>query len=59
MTNGALVDDTVSSILNVGSSFNLSRVVDISGGEMRLRLSTSGAAVTAIIRRIEVVKTVL
>lgn len=59
MTNGTLVDDTVSSILKVGSSFNLSREVDISGGDMRLRLSTSGSAVTAIIRRIEVVKTVL
>jgi hypothetical protein len=59
MSNGTLVDDTVSSILNVGSTFNLSRVVDISGGDMRLRLSTSGSAVTAIIRRIEVVKTVL
>ncbi len=59
LNNGTLVDDTVSGILNVGSTFNLTRTVDISGGNMRLRLATSTAGVTATIRRVEVIKSVL
>lgn len=59
LNNGTLVDDVVTDILNVGASFNLTRTVDISGGNMRLRLATTTGGVIATVRRIEVVKSVL
>lgn len=59
LNNGTNVDDVVTDILNVGASFNLTRTVDISGGNMRLRLATTTGGVIATVRRIEVVKSVL
>lgn len=59
MNNGTLVDDNVVGKLKVGSAFNYSVNVDISAGNMRLLVASSSAGVTAIARRIEVVKSVL
>jgi len=54
LNNGTLVDDTVYAKLKVGSNFNLSVSVDISGGNMRLMVSSSTAGVTVRARRIQV-----
>ena len=54
LNNGTLVDETVYAKLKVGSNFNLSVSVDISGGNMRLRVSSSTAGVTVRVRRIQV-----
>lgn len=59
LNNGTLVDDTVYAKLKIGSNFNLSISVDISGADMRLRVASSTAGVTVRARRIEVVKSVL
>lgn len=59
VTNGTLVDDTVSAVLRVGSNFNLSITVDISGADMRLRAASTTAGVTVTARRVEVIKSVL
>lgn len=59
VNNGTLVDDTIVGIIKVGSSFNVTRTVDISGGNMRLMIASTTAGVTATVRRIEVVKSVL
>jgi len=59
LTNGTLVDDNLVSKLKVGSTFNLTTTVDISGADMRLRCASSTAGVTVTVRRVEVVKTVL
>lgn len=59
LTNGTLIDDTQSAILKIGTNFNLSISVDISGVDMRLRAASSTAGVTVTARRIEVVKSVL
>lgn len=52
-------DDTNYARLRVGSNFNVSITVDVSGGNMRLRAATTGTAITVTARRIEVVKSVL
>jgi len=57
--DGTNVDDNQSSILKLGGNFNLTVAVDISGGNMRLRLTSTSAGVTATVRRLEVVKSVL
>jgi hypothetical protein len=54
LNNGTVVDDSVSSVLRVGSNFNISLSVDISGGNMRLRVSSSTAGVTVRVRRLGV-----
>jgi hypothetical protein len=59
VTDGTNVDDNQSGILRIGGNFNLSVTVDISGADMRLRITSSTAGVTVTARRIEVVKTVL
>ena len=59
LNNGTLVDDTSYSLLKVGSNFNLTLSVDISGADMRLRAASSSAGVTVTARRIEVVKSIL
>lgn len=59
LTNGTLVDDNLASKLKVGSNFNLTTNVDISGANMRLMIASSTAGVTVTARRIEVVKSVL
>lgn len=56
---GTNVDDTVYARLRVGSNFNVSLTVDISGGQMRLRASSSSAGITLTARRLEVIKTTL
>jgi len=45
--------------LKVGSNFNATIDVDVSGGSMRLKITSSTAGVTATVRRIEVVESVL
>lgn len=59
LNNGTLVDDNLTSKLKVGSAFNLTTTIDISGGNMRLMCASSSAGVTVTARRIEVVKSVL
>lgn len=59
VNNGSAVDDNKTSILKVGSNFNESVNVDISGANMRLLIASSSAGVTATVRRIEVIKTTL
>lgn len=59
INNTSTVDDTIISIIKVGSSFNVTRTVDISGGNMRLMVASTTAGVTATARRVEVVKSVL
>jgi hypothetical protein len=59
VTDGSSVDDNQSGILKLGSNFNLSVSVDISGANMRLLVASTTAGVTATVRRIEVVKSVL
>jgi len=54
LNNGTVVDDTIYGKLKVGSNFNLSISVDISGGNMRLLAASSTAGVTVRARRIEV-----
>lgn len=55
LNDGTSVDDTVYSILRLGSNFNIAISVDISGGNMRLRASSSTAGVTVRARRIGVI----
>lgn len=59
LNNGTLVDDNKTSLLSVGSNFNLTSSVDISGGNMRLMVGSTTAGVTVTARRIEVVKSLL
>lgn len=59
LNNGTVSDDNKSSILKVGANFNFQTSVDVSGGNMRLRASSTTAGVTVTARRIEVVKTLL
>lgn len=59
INDGTLVDDTVYARLALGSDFNLSISVDISGADMRLRAASTTAGVTVTARRIEVVKSIL
>ena len=59
VNNGSAVDDNKTSILKVGSAFNESVTVDISGANMRLMVASSSAGVTVTVRRIEVIKTTL
>lgn len=59
INNTTTSDDTMISIIKVGTAFNLTRTVDISGGNMRLVLASTTAGVTATVRRIEVVKSVI
>lgn len=59
LNNGTLVDDNLVSKLKVGSNFNLTTNVDISGGNMRLMIASTTGGVTVTARRIEVVKSVL
>lgn len=59
VTDGTNVDDTEYAKLKLGSAFNLVVSVDISGADMRLRVSSSTAGVTVTARRIEVVQSVL
>jgi hypothetical protein len=59
LTNGTLIDDTQYAKLKVGSNFNLSLSVDVSGADMRLRAASTSAGVTVTARRIEVVQSVL
>ena len=59
VNNGSSVDDDKKSILKVGSNFNESVNVDISGANMRLMVASSSAGVTVTARRIEVLKTTL
>lgn len=55
LNNGTAIDENVVSRLRVGSNFNLVVSGDISGGNMRLRVSSSTAGVTVRARRIGVV----
>lgn len=55
LNNGSVADDNVTSKLRVGSNFNVTLSVDISGGNMRLRVSSTTAGVTVRARRIGVV----
>jgi hypothetical protein len=59
INNGTLVDDNKVSVIKVGSSFNLTSLVDISGGNMRLMVASTTAGATVTVRRVEVVKSVL
>jgi hypothetical protein len=54
LNNGSVADDTVYAKLKVGANFNLSLSVDVSGGNMRLRASSSTAGVTVRARRLAV-----
>lgn len=56
---GTNVDDTEYAKLKLGSNFNLTLTVDISGGNMRFRAASTTGGVTVRARRIEVVKNVL
>lgn len=55
INNGTAADDTVYAKLKIGSNFNVVIKVDISGGNMRLRASSSTAGITVKARRIGVV----
>lgn len=59
LNNASTSDDSIISKLKVGSAFNLTTTVDVSGGMMRLRCASTTAGVTITARRIEVVKSVL
>lgn len=59
VTNGTAVDDTLYARLRVGANFNLSVNVVINGANMELQVASSTAGVTATVRRIEVIKSVL
>lgn len=59
LNDGTNVDDSVYSKQKLGSNFDLTLSVDISGADMRLRAASSTAGVTVTARRIEVVKSVL
>jgi len=60
LNDGATNEDhSVSKIQRVGANFNHSAIVDVSTGQMRLRIGSSTAGITATARRIEVVKNVL
>ena len=53
------IDFTEYAKLKVGSNFNADIDVDVSGGNMRVLVTSSTAGVTATVRRIEVVQSVL
>jgi hypothetical protein len=59
LNDGAVSDHTVYARLAIGSDFNLSISVDVSGADMRLRAASTSAGVTVTARRIEVVKSTL
>lgn len=59
LNNGTLVDDNLTGKLKTGALFNLTTVVDVSGGNMRLMVASTTAGVTVTARRIEIVKTVI
>lgn len=59
LTDGTNVTDTTYAKLKLGSNFDLSLSVDISGSDMRLVAASTSAGVTVTARRIEVVKSVL
>lgn len=54
LNNGATSDDNVSSRLRIGANFDVSLSVDVSGGLMRLRASSSTAGITVRARRLSV-----
>ena len=54
LNDGTSVDWAQSKILRLGVNFNLVVDVDVSGGNMRLRVSSSTAGVTVRVRRITV-----
>lgn len=55
INDGSVVDDTQYAKLKLGANFNLVLSVDISGGNMRLRASSSTAGVTVRARRLGVI----
>ena len=55
LNDGTSVDETVYSKLKLGANFSADVGVDISGGQMRLRVSSASAGVTFKARRIGVV----
>jgi len=59
LTNGTDVDFTEYSKLKIGSNFNLSIDVAVSGSNMVLNITSTSAGVTAIARRLEVSESVL
>jgi len=59
LTNGSTVDDTAYAKLKVGSNFNLTISVAIVGAFMNLNVASTTAGVTATVRRIEVVQSIL
>ena len=59
LNNTSSADDTIFAKLKLGSAFNLSLTVDVSGGNMRLRAASTTGGVTVTARRLEVVKSVL
>lgn len=59
LNNGTLADDTVYAKLSLGSNFNVSLNVDVSGGNMRLVAASSTPGINVTARRIEVVKSIL
>lgn len=54
VNDGTSADDTTYAKLRMGANFDLSLSVDVSGGNMRLRASSSSAGVTVRARRIGV-----
>ncbi|MCK4500370.1 hypothetical protein KAU11_07725 [Candidatus Babeliales bacterium] len=58
MTDGVLVDDS-DRVLKMGAAFNLTIAVAISGADMVLNVTSTSGGVTATVRRIEVVQSVL
>jgi hypothetical protein len=54
LNNGTSSDETVYAKLRVGANFNYSILTDVSGGNMRLRVSSTTAGVTVRARRIAV-----
>ena len=54
LNNGTLADDTVYGKLKLGANFNVSLSVDISGGNMRLMVSSTTAGITVSARRLGV-----
>lgn len=59
LNNGTLVDDNLTGKLKTGAVFNMTTLVDVSGGNMRLMIASTTGGVTATARRLEVVKSVL
>lgn len=59
LNNGTLVDDNLTGKLKTGSVFNLTTLIDVSGGNMRLMIASTTAGVTVTARRVEIVKTVI